>query len=161
VRGSLPPSGALSPTPAEVKKLESLQPVLIYHERERVFDIKVIDLPQAIVGLHARAILLISRPALTVLTSSELQALAAHEIGHDFFWGEFEQAKRHGLARQQLELQCDGIAALTLLTLGLDPMRVLEAARKLEQFNKQFGTPLNASDYPTLDDRRRFVAALL
>jgi hypothetical protein len=114
-RATLPPEGALRPTPDEVKKLAALTPVLIYHERQQVFDTKVIDLPQAYMGLHARTILLISRPALRVLTASDLQAVGAHEVAHDFFSGEFEQAA-HGSARQQLELQCDGIAALTLVS---------------------------------------------
>jgi len=159
-RATLPPEGALTPTRAEAKKLAALTPVLIYHERDQSFDIKVIDLPQAFIGLHERAILLISRPALKVLTASELQALWAHELAHDFFWGEFEQAP-HGNARQQLELQCDGIAALTLVALGLDPTRLLAATRKLDEFNKQFGTPSNVADYPTPEDRQRFINALL
>jgi predicted Zn-dependent protease len=128
-----------------------------------VFDIKVIDVPQAFVGLHGRAILLISRPALTALSASELQALAAHEVGHDFLWGEFEQAQeRHDKeARRRLELQCDGIAALTLLALGQDPMRVAAAVSKIQRFNEQLGAVANARDYPSVRERRRFLADLL
>jgi len=159
-RATLPAEGALTPSREEGKKLDALKPILIYHEREQVFDLKVIDLPQAFMGLHERAILLISRPALKVLTASELQALGAHELAHDFFWGEFAQAP-HGNARQQLELQCDGIAALTLVALGLDPTRLLAATKKLDQFNQQFGTPSNAADYPTSYDRRLFINTLL
>ena len=159
-RASLPDEGALTPTPDEITKLAALTPVLIYHERDRVFEIKVIDLPQAYIGLHARVILLVSRPALKVLTASELQAVGAHEVAHDFFSGEFEQAP-HGSARQQLELQCDGIAALTLEALGLDPTRLLAATKKLDQFNERFGTPSNVADYPTWNDRDRFLNALL
>ena len=98
VRATLPADGALTPTPNEIKKLDALKPVLIYHERDQVFDIKVIELPQAYIGLHERAILLISRPALKVLSAQELQALVAHEVGHDFLWNEFEHG-RHGRAR--------------------------------------------------------------
>ena len=161
VRATLPPDGTLRPTRDELKKLDALTPVLIYHERDQAFDIKVIDLPQAVVALHARAILLITRPALDLLTSSELQALAAHEVGHDFLWEEFEQAKRHGPGRQQLELECDGIAVLTLVALGLDPKHLLAATVKLERFNEQFGTPSNAEDYPKRYDRERFLRILL
>jgi hypothetical protein len=150
------PSGDQSiPSP-----LQSLHRVLIYHERDQVFDIKVIDLPQAYVGLHGRAILLISRPALAVLTAAELQALIAHELGHDFLWREFEQG-RSGPARQALELECDGIAALTLVALGLDPTRLLAATRKMDQFNERFGTPSNVADYPTPAERQRFMKILL
>jgi hypothetical protein len=159
-RATLPPEGALAPTRDEAKKLEALTPVLIYHERDQSFDIKIIDLPQAFIGLYERAILLISRPALKVLTASELQALGAHELAHDFFWGEFEQ-EPHGNARQQLELQCDGVAALTLVTLGLDPTHLLTATTKLNQFNERFGTPSNIADYPTPAERQRFINTLV
>lgn len=157
---TLPPEGALTATPDEAKKLAALKPVLIYHERDHAFDIKVVDLPQAFVGLHKRAILLISRPALKVLTASELQALGAHEIAHDFFPGEFEQGP-HGRARQQLELQCDGVAALTFVALGLDPMRLLTATKKMNHYNERFGTPSNIADYPTAAERRQFITALV
>ena len=141
-------------------KLGALKTVLIYHERDQVFDIKVIDLPQAYIGLHQRAILLISRPALKVLTARELQALVAHEVGHDFLWKDFERG-RHGHARQELELESDGIGVLTLIALGLDPMRLLTATTKLNQFNERFGTPSNIADYPTPAERQRFINTLV
>ena len=149
----------LAPTAAEVKKLETLNAVLIYHERDHMFDIEVIDVPQAFIGLRARVILVISRPALKLLTASELQALTAHELGHEFLWATRDEIPP-GRARQELELKCDGIAALTLLTLGLDPMRVVGAAKKLERFNERSGVAPNAGDYPTLRDREQLVTSL-
>ena len=100
--------------------------MLVYHQRHDVFEIKVIDIPQAYVGLHGRIILLISRRALRLLSASELQAVVAHEIAHDFFWGEFQLALKNGDVplRHQLELQCDGVAALTLIALGMDPLQL-------------------------------------
>ena len=151
---------ALVPTAAEAKKLETLNAVLVYHERDHMFDIEVMDVPQAFIGLRARVILVISRPALKVLTASELQALIAHELGHEFLWATRDEIPP-GRARQELELKCDGIAALTLLTLGLDPTLVLEAARKLENFNQRFGVAPNAGDYPTQRDRQQLVMALV
>jgi hypothetical protein len=150
----------LVPTAAELRKLDALNAVLIYHERDHMFDINVLDVPQAFIGLRARVILVISRPALKVLTASELQALTAHELGHEFLWATRDEIPP-GRARQELELKCDGIAALTLLTLGLAPMRVVEAAQKLETFNQQFGVAPNAADYPTLRDREQLVTALV
>jgi hypothetical protein len=151
---------ALVPTAAEAKKLETLNAVLVYHERDHIFDIEVMDVPQAFIGLRARVILVISRPALKVLTASELQALAAHEIAHEFLWGTFDEIPP-GRARQELELKCDGIAAFTLLALGLDPMGVIEAVKKLERFNQRFSVAPNATDYPTLHDRRQLVTTLI
>jgi len=160
IRATLPPEGTLSPTPNEIKKIDALKTVLIYHERDHVFDIKVIDLPQAYIGLHGRAILLISRPALKVLTASELQALSAHELGHDFLWIQFENG-RHGRSRQELELECDGIAALTLVALRLDVMSLLTATRTMDHFNKQFGTPSNVADYPPPEHRQQLIETLV
>jgi hypothetical protein len=159
-RAMLHPEKALVPTAAEVKRLETLNAVFIYHERDHMFDIEVIDVPQAFIGLRARVILVISRPALKVLTASELQALTAHELGHEFLWATRDEIPP-GRARQELELKCDGIAALTLLTLGLDPTRVVEAAKKLQNFNERFGLAPNAGDYPTLRDREQLVTALV
>jgi hypothetical protein len=151
---------ALRPTGAEIKKLDALKPILAYHELEHAFEIEVMDVPQAFIGLRSRVILVISRPALKVLTPSELQALAAHEIAHDLLWATREEIPP-GRARQELELKCDGIAALTLLTLGLDPIRIIDAVKKLEKFNRQFTLAANAADYPALSDREQLVTALI
>jgi hypothetical protein len=163
VRATLPPSGELRPTSDESKKLKALQSVLIYHERHQVFDIKIVDAPQAAIGLHGRAILLISRPALSLVSAEELQALGAHEVGHDFLWAEFDEVERtqDGRARQELELRCDGIAALTLVALGQEPWRLPSALKKLQRFNERRGAVLRLDLYPTLRERERFVEELV
>jgi Zn-dependent protease with chaperone function len=163
IRATLPLSGELVPTEAERRKLDALQAVLLYHERLQVLDVKVIDVRAALVALHRRAVLLISRSALDLLSAPELQAAVAHEIGHDFLWGEFVQVQRtqDRRARHQLELQCDGIAALTLLALTQDPMHLPAALKKLRRFNARLGPAADANDYPTLRDRERLVSALI
>jgi hypothetical protein len=159
----LPAEGELPPDAKERAKLSVLEAVLVYHERQRLFDIKVIDVPQAVVGLHQRAVLLISRPALRFLSASELQALVAHEIGHEYFWKDYESAReRRDLRdRQELELRCDGIAVLTLISLGLDPGRLADGIRKMTEFNEILGATANADEYPQMQDRLRFARALL
>jgi hypothetical protein len=163
IRRTLPKTGELTPTSSEITKLDAVQAVLLYHQRHRTFDIKVIDIPQALVGLHARTVVLISRPALTLLSAAELQAVIGHEVGHDYFWGEFELAQRRAdrRARQQVELQCDGVAVLTLVALGVDTMGLTRAVEKMVRFNNRLEVRSNARDYPTLRERERFVAALL
>jgi hypothetical protein len=118
--------------------------------------------PQAAVALHGRSVLLVSRPAVRLLSHTELQAVAAHEIGHDYFWGEYEQTRtQHDFrGRRELELKCDGIAVLTLLGLGLDPSALPRAMRKLTAFNASLGAVVNAEQYPDVDDRLRFARAL-
>jgi hypothetical protein len=44
------------------RKLAGLAPLLQAAQRESVYAIKVIDVPQAFVGLHARTVILISLP---------------------------------------------------------------------------------------------------
>jgi len=162
VLAQLPAEGELRPTDDEAAKLDGLQPILNYHQRQDVFDIKVIDLPQAVVVLHDRAVLLLSRPALRLLSPPELQALVAHEAGHDYFWAQYVASRDRddARARQELELRCDAIAVLTLVDLGLDPAALISGLRKLTLFNERLGTRANYQRYPTMDERERFVHAI-
>ena len=159
----LPERGELQPDMDENVKLSALEVILVYHQRREVFDIKVIDLPQAIVALHQRAVLLVSRPALRLLSASELQAVIAHEVGHEYFWSDYQNAreKRDRYRRQEVELKCDGVAVLTLAALGLNPMLLTDGLTKMLRFNTAFGTPADADDYPSIQERRQFVKALV
>ncbi len=122
----------------------------------------VIDVPQAVVALHQRAVLMISRSALRLLSSAELQALVAHEIGHEYLWPDFERTLQLGdsRGRQEVELKCDGIAVLTLVALGLDTSLLTDGLHKQTQFNEMLGATANADDYPQLHERQRFVKAV-
>ena len=159
----LPTTGEWRPTSDEKTKLTSVRRVLIYHKREEMFEIKVVDLPQAGIVLHERAIVLITRPVLRLVSTSELQAIVAHEIGHEYFWTEYERSRGHDDdgARRTVELKCDAIAVLTLLELDLDPGLVMSAARKLARFNERFGARQEPGQYPTLAEREQFTRAII
>jgi len=158
----LPERGELRPDRYERAKLAMFADVLTYHGRAQIFETKLIDVPQAVVALHRRTVLLISRPALRLLSGSELQALVAHEVGHDYFWPEFERTLARGdrSGRRELELKCDGIAVLTLVALKLDLARLADGLRKQARFNEALGANANASDYPRLEERQGFMIAL-
>jgi len=160
---SLPPEGALKPKAGEQRKLAGIDALLGLHDRTGAIEVKVIDTFQAAVALHARSVLLISRPALNVLTPEEVQALAAHEIGHDYFWDEYEQAIARAQRKviRELELRCDGIALLALRVLKVDPRALATAIRKLDKFNARFGVPLNVDRYVSEAERFRFQRAFL
>ena len=143
------------------RKLAALTKVLRATGRESVYDIKVIDVPQAAIGLHARAVILITESALTLLDADELQALVAHEVGHEYVWTEWERAFRLAdrSRLKDLELICDAIAIVTLHGLGMDVSRLMSGLEKIGRFNReQFGKAHNERDYPTLGQRQAFAA---
>ena len=162
VLAALPEVGELKPDSAEAEKLALMEEVLVYHDRRDVFETKIIDVPQAFIGLHGRSVLLISRPAMRLLSGAELRALVAHEVGHDYFWTDYQRAwfvVDHA-ALQELELRCDGIGLLTMVALGLDPAHLRVAARKIRRFNEGLGAVANAGEYPDFEDRDRFARDL-
>ena len=162
ILSSLPETGEIANLNAQaLRKLTAVSGVL--QATDSVYVVKVIDVPQAAIGLHARTILLISEAALTLLSADELQAQVAHEIGHEYVWLEYERA--FGLADRnrlkELELVCDGIAIVTLYGLGMDPSRLMAGVAKIGRFNRErFGTAINESRHPTLAERRAFARAL-
>ena len=120
----------------------------------------MISLPQAAVALQGGTVVLISEPAIELLNPAELQAIAAHEIGHEYVWNEWARARRDADQKRlkELELVCDAIASVTLRQLGMDPSRVIDAIEKVTRFNRQrFGSAINEKNYPTLAKRRAFA----
>jgi hypothetical protein len=107
-------------------------------------------------------VLLLSRDALSLVSAQELQALAAHELGHEMFWDEYEAARVVGShARlQELELRCDGVAVATLRGLGRGPQSLIDAVTKMTRYNERLRAMGSAARYPSLRQRRHFVEAL-
>ena len=155
------------PAEGEVSKLEAPAQQKVYAVRQLLtatqrdwFEIKVIDLPQAGMALHARAVVLIPVPTIALLSAAELKAMVAHEIGHEYVWNEWNRAHQHADQQRlkELELVCDAIAAVTLRQLGMDPSTVIDAIEKVTRFNRQrFGAPTNEENYPSLAQRRAFA----
>jgi hypothetical protein len=166
VLATLPPEGEITVpnlNTVQRRKLAAVRRVLELHGREDVYVLKVIDVRGAFVGLHARAVVLISQQALDLLDAGQLQALVAHEIGHEYFWREYFQARRDhdGPALRQLELLCDGVAIVTLWRAGTDPAHLTSALEKMIRYNRDhFGAALNEDHYPAIGDRRAFAKRL-
>lgn len=158
---SLPPTGEVTDLSLpQLTKLSGLRRVFQLAGREAVYVVKVVDVPQSAIGLHARAVVLISDPALSLLSSDELQALAAHELGHEYVWDDYARAVK-GQDRNRvkdLELICDAIAIVTLHRLGMDSSPVISGIEKLSRFNRErFGTAVNERNYPTVAERRAYA----
>jgi hypothetical protein len=160
----LPLEGEVTDFTASARqKLAALTTVLRATGRESVYAIKVIDVPFAAIGIHARAVIIISEPALTLLDAAELQALVAHEVGHEYVWTEYERSFRLAdrSRLKDLELVCDGIAIVTLHRLGMDVSRLMSGLHKISRFNREeFGPANNERDYPTLAQRQAFARAM-
>lgn len=157
----LPDRGAVTTLARqEGAKLDRLTGVLSFHARHDVYHVKVIDIPQAWIGLDGRAVLLISLPALRLLGAEQLQALVAHEISHEYWWDDWEEARRRGDQGRMRKLEglCDAVAALTLTALGIPGERLSSALGAVHHFNRsRFGIPVNDASYPTLRERRAIV----
>jgi len=149
------------------RKLDSLGAVLRLHQRESVYDFAVFESapkPFAFIGLHQRAVFLISDAALDLLGADELKASLVHEIGHEYVWAEYLEAMKRNDDRRlkELELICDGVAILTLRRVGLGPAPMLTAAERITNFNLlSTGPSANAHRYPSADERRRFARAIV
>lgn len=142
-------------------KLAALAPLLAYHEREPAIEIRVLGVRELYIGLQGRAVLLISEKALKLLPLEELQATVAHELGHEYFWGELMDARRQQQrdVMREIELRCDGIAVITLHRLGLDPTKLLTAITRMRLLNTRL-VAIDPFYHPQLDQRARFIRAM-
>src|SRR5262249_1856803 len=152
----------ISPSAREGRvKLAALEPVLKYHERGSVIDLVVMQADQAGLLFLAGAAVVISEKALGILNVGELQATVAHELGHEYFWNEYEMARenRQYDKTKELELRCDGLAVITMSGLGLDPSHLISALNKLARSHK--GDLVNGDLYPSLEERIAFIRAMI
>jgi Zn-dependent protease with chaperone function len=155
--------GEVQPAAKDRQKLSAVQPILQYHGWSGAVDVRVIRVFQAWIGMFAPSIVLISEHALHLLDADELQALVAHELGHAFFWDEYEKAREQQQYQrvQEIELRCDAVAILTLADLGLDPRKLQSGLDKITRFNARFGTPDNAGLYTPEVERARFLDKMI
>jgi hypothetical protein len=144
-------------------KLEALSPVLRAHGREGVYLVKVVEGDQPLVAIHARFVVLITKRGLDEWSAKELQAIVAHEIGHEYVWEEYEYARKRGdwSGVRALELYCDGIAILTLTRLGADPASLGAALRRHEDDTSAAPIQENRRLYPSFAERRNFAQAII
>lgn len=160
IAASLPKEGDVRYlTPIQREKLAAILPVLRAHQRENEYLIKVVESPQARLGLYARSVLLITDTALRLLSTSEIQALVGHEIGHEYIWDEFEEARKRGdyVLLKQLELVCDGVAIQTLLQIGVPVPALLNGLKVMIESDRAQGFEVESRTHPTLKERAKFA----
>jgi len=165
VLAALPAEGEVrNLTKPQQHQLSAARQILRLHQRDFVYDLKVIDVPYPFVGLHARSVVLISQTALTMITAEELQAGVAHEVGHEYVWSELERARdRRDYERvQELEIFCDAVSVVTMRRAGLDPSRLLSCIEKFVRYMYEYiGHDDNEAFYPTLAERRKFIRSVI
>jgi hypothetical protein len=145
------------------RKLAALDQLLRASGHGADYEIKVIDIPQARIGLFKRSVVLISENALALTDGEDLQALMAHELAHEYIWAEHQRATERGdhTRLKQLELMCDAIAIVILHGLGLDPSRLMTSVEKIMRYNQKFRRGMiDERGYPTLSERRAFARAV-
>jgi len=165
VIASLPREGEVKSLSAEFrKKLDSVAPVLNLHGPNPDYLFRVVESPQARVAIHARFVMLVTDTALRLLTSRQLQALVAHEIGHDYVWEEYQEAQnRHDWRRvRELELFCDAVAVYTLISIGVPSSTLIDALRTMAASDERngFTTDTMRDSHPSLVERSRFTREL-
>jgi hypothetical protein len=109
------------------------------------------DLPGLSGGLDRR---------LRARDAEELQAIVAHEIGHEYVSSDYERASELEDHRRlkNLELLCDAIAIVTLQRLGKNPQRLMAGVEKMDRYNQRLSrSTVNRTNYPTLSERRAFA----
>ena len=121
----------------------------------------MVESPQARLAIHARLVVLVTDTALKLLTPTQLQAVVAHEIGHEYVWEEYEDAeKRKDWSRiRELELFCDAVALQTLVRLGAAPSALVDALRMMEVSDLRNGLTLDTTrnTHPSVSERARFA----
>lgn len=143
-------------------KLTSLDRILKYHQRDSVIEIKILRSNTATAVFLAGAAILITEPALKILSAEELQAVVAHELGHEYYWNRFEVARqnRDYAQMQELELRCDGIAVVALHSVGIHPKNLISAITRLNRYNEHTGSP-SSPNYVGFNQRVAFIQQMI
>ena len=159
----VPKEEVIEPSPKRQAKLDALQPVLAYLERESAIAVKLVRLGPAWAGFLEGAAILISPSLLDLLGPAELQAVIAHELGHEYFAAEYDaaRARKDYDTVKEIELRCDAVAIVTMSRLGLDRGALLSGVAKLTAFNERRGFPNRQDLSPSWYERRNFGRAMI
>lgn len=152
----------VSPSAQRQTKLNALRPILAYHDRAEI-EVKMLRLGLAWAGMLEGAAVVVSEEAVDILTAEELEAVVAHELGHEYFAAEYEgarQGKDYDRVKE-IELRCDAVAIITMKSLGVNPSSLLSGVSKLTQFNERRGVRNNPNLVTSFDDRSGFCQAMI
>jgi hypothetical protein len=158
---NLPPTGKVRLSARNQAKLAALAPILEFYSRTGIIEPLVIgDTETTFVGLYERCALIITQKALDLLSEQEMQAVAAHELAHEWYWDEYQLAQelKQDDKMQEIELRCDGIAILALVRLRLNPSQIISAMRKMSDYDRDTA---EATRYVTPNERLAFASSMI
>ena len=97
------------------------------------------EIPKAM--LWRGCVLAISNGLADPLSDDELAAIMAHELGHSYFEDEMASARKtmNARAMKVVELKCDAVAILSLISLDRDPTLYLRALKRIGEINRRKG----------------------
>lgn len=158
---TLPQKGEITRfTATQRTKLDAVQQLLATAKRNGIYEVRVVDVPEAWTGLYESAVLLLSAPVLAILNAKEIQALAAHEAGHEYLAEEYKAARlaNDTVRLHSVETACDAIAVMLLNQIGESPENLASAIRKTYSYNRdRFGVAVNEATHPTARERAQFI----
>ncbi len=145
----------------------ALQPVLAYHRRS-LLPMYVLRAEQPKAYLINRAVIIVTTRLLEIASEPELRGIVAHELAHEYVWGERAKAKLANDEKllREFELFCDAIAVFTLQEIGDDPANYSRILEWLALSNTVAGivagntTRRDADTHPSLDARKKLIKFL-
>ena len=152
----------VSPSAQRQARLDAVRPILAYHDRAGI-EVKILRLGLAWAGMLEGSAVVVSEEAVDILTGEELQAVVAHELGHEYFAVEYDsarQSKQYDKVKE-VELRCDAIAVITMRRLRLSPELLLSGVSKLTKFNEARGVKNNPNLVSSVDERASFCRAMV
>jgi predicted Zn-dependent protease len=145
-----------------------LEPVLAFYNRQEVYDLMIVKSPVPLMMSDSGVVLVVTTGMIQQAESDdELLGYAAHEIGHEYFVHYSVESRRlmqtiggqPALQRRMdevlslIELQCDAFSAVTLSSLGYDPLAFIRGVERTSQNYQDY----SAKNHPTDAVRRRVV----
>ncbi|MGI8543440.1 MAG: hypothetical protein ACR2MD_08160 [Aridibacter sp.] len=126
----------------EFEKLNrAAKKVLKYHGLSNHCSLVAFELVVPTVFTYQLRSISFSSKALEILSEDEISALVAHEVGHLYLAKDLADAriKEDARAARIAELKCDAIALITLKELGIKPVKLISAVKKLINARKKVG----------------------
>jgi hypothetical protein len=151
------------------KRLECLvarlQSALRLHGRAGIVEILVFNDPRPIVYNKPGVVVVLSTEVLKIVGGDDAAfvGVVAHELAHEYVAMQMLYAlrARHNVRIRELELFCDAVAVVTLLSLQMNPTSYSEALERICR-HSQAAASLNdgSSSHPSLNARLKLIAGI-